>query len=241
MQKILNKRQIDIFKCCLVHTGSTGGGLLHDRQAKLLVQQPCQLCRGTEIERGSHLALPSLHLRILHDFFLCVFNLSVKMGLLFCTIGKVMSRRMQENNPSKDANVVQKILQTRWERGSLDRLKYYRGGNGKLSPMQMLLLDKLRDLVVRELAISLGRPRQPGYPTSYKVDLAIPQVLLAIEIDGPGHSTQTARSKDAKKQAKLESLGWRVLRYSNQAILENVDGIASEIRNLHKAMLSSMT
>ena len=154
---------------------------------------------------------------------------------------KVMSRRMQENNPSKDGNVVQKILQTRRERGSLDSLRYHRGGNGKLSPMQMLLLNKLRDLVVPELAISLGRPRQPGYPTSYKVDLAIPQVRLAIEIDGLGHNTQTARSKDAKKQAKLESLGWRVLRYSNQAILENTDGIASEIRNLHKAMLSSMT
>lgn len=88
-----------------------------------------------------------------------------------------------------------------------------RGGNGRPLPLPVLkLLTVLPPHVVTEFAIPLGG-RLPGYPTCYKVDIALVEEKVAIEVDGPVHSSR--RRLDAKKDAKLTELGWRVLRIAN--------------------------
>jgi hypothetical protein len=72
------------------------------------------------------------------------------------------------------------------------------------------------------LAIGLGG-RFPGYPTNYKVDLGNIETKLAIECDGHKHKSPKERLIDAKKGEKLASLGWTVLRFWNQQILEWID------------------
>ena len=67
------------------------------------------------------------------------------------------------------------------------------------------------------MAISLGR-KQQGYPTCYKVDCGNRRLRIAIEADGLSHNYR--RELDAKKDAKLASLGWTVLRFSNQQIVD---------------------
>jgi hypothetical protein len=92
-----------------------------------------------------------------------------------------------------------------------------RGGNGRgLTEPQRILLAALGNGWIPELALSLGR-RTPGYPTHYKLDLANPERRIAIEVDGFSHSGR--RALDEKKDAKLASLGWTVLRFSNRDIL----------------------
>ena len=64
---------------------------------------------------------------------------------------------------------------------------------------------------------SLGIPYrfQHIMGAKYILDFALPKLKVAIEIDGPSHDTQKGRDADARKEAYLEKLGWRVVRISN--------------------------
>lgn len=93
-----------------------------------------------------------------------------------------------------------------------------RGGNGRgLTRPQQILLDALGESWVAEFALSLVR-KTPGYPTHYKLDLALPERRVAIEVDGNSHHSR--KHLDVKKDEKLRSLGWLVLRFWNQEILD---------------------
>lgn len=95
-----------------------------------------------------------------------------------------------------------------------------RGGNGTgLTRPQSALLKILGQGWTAEAAITLGG-RIPGYPTCYKVDLGNREMMLAIECDGNKHCSPTQRAIDSKKDQKLGSLGWTVLRFSNKEILD---------------------
>jgi len=92
-----------------------------------------------------------------------------------------------------------------------------RGGNGHgLTVPQKILMDALGENWIAEYALSLGK-KTPGYPTCYKVDLANPGLKVAIEVDGASHHSRKAQ--DEKKDQKLASLGWKVLRFWNKEIL----------------------
>ena len=53
--------------------------------------------------------------------------------------------------------------------------------------------------------------------------------MLAIEIDGDSHIDN--ERADKKCQEKLESLGIRFLRFSDNEIKENLDGVVQTISN----------
>jgi len=92
-----------------------------------------------------------------------------------------------------------------------------RGGNGTgLTVPQEFMLGVLGGDWIAEYPLSLG-PLTPGYPTHYKLDLALPERRIAVEVDGTSHHGR--RDKDAKKDERLASLGWTVLRFWNQDIL----------------------
>ncbi len=93
-------------------------------------------------------------------------------------------------------------------------------GNGHgLTVPQRMLLETIGTSCVPEFAISLG-PRTPGYPTCYKVDLALPKRMVAIEVDGSSHRAVIRQAADAKRDAALRSRGWIVVRYRNEDVLD---------------------
>ena len=66
----------------------------------------------------------------------------------------------------------------------------------------------------------------------YRVDLAIPEKKVAIELDGHEfHKTRTQRTDDAARQRYLQREGWQVIRFTgteinrdvNQCILEAIE------------------
>jgi len=79
-----------------------------------------------------------------------------------------------------------------------------------------MLLDALGPAWTAEYALSLGKQRA-GYPSNYKLDLALPERRICIEVDGYSHHSRKAL--DAKKDNMLRSMGWAVLRFWNQDIL----------------------
>lgn len=60
------------------------------------------------------------------------------------------------------------------------------------------------------------------------VDFYAREPRLIIEVDGPIHETQ--QEYDAWRQSVLEHLGYRVLRFTNDDVLENVEGVIQVIR-----------
>lgn len=103
-----------------------------------------------------------------------------------------------------------------------------RGGNGtgpteaqaKLSealgwPMEVVVVTHLR--------------REAGNPRHYKLDVANQAEKVAIEVDGGSHCALARQEQDRRKDAFLSSVGWTVLRFSNQQVLTDLDGCLSTI------------
>jgi len=59
----------------------------------------------------------------------------------------------------------------------------------------------------------------------YVVDFCCIERMLVVEIDGGQHSTE----KDAYRTAHLNALGYRVLRFWNNDVLENTDGVLTSL------------
>ncbi|WP_369123507.1 endonuclease domain-containing protein [Butyrivibrio sp.] len=62
---------------------------------------------------------------------------------------------------------------------------------------------------------------QEHLPTHYKIDIALPQYCLAIEIDGNSHCALSRQEQDRKKEKFLSLHGWTVLRFSNQEVISD--------------------
>jgi very-short-patch-repair endonuclease len=55
------------------------------------------------------------------------------------------------------------------------------------------------------------------------------KIKLAVEIDGSQHGETENVQADAVRTAKLERLGWAVLRFWNDDILRDIDGVRQQI------------
>jgi very-short-patch-repair endonuclease len=59
------------------------------------------------------------------------------------------------------------------------------------------------------------------------VDFACPARKLAIELDGGQHAS--AEEADARRSAELAQHGYRVIRFWNTDVLDNIDGVLDAI------------
>ncbi|MQL48790.1 DUF559 domain-containing protein [Photorhabdus khanii] len=67
----------------------------------------------------------------------------------------------------------------------------------------------------------------------YRIDFAIPDKKIAIELDGHDyHKTKYQRTYDAQRDRWLFGEGWQVLRFTGTEIYKNLDGCIDEICNL---------
>lgn len=131
------------------------------------------------------------------------------------------SARMKERNPMRNSDVRERVSDL------LRAMKHsppIRGGNGTgPSPMEARLLSALPAEWVLSLAVPTRTGRGSGYPNHYKLDLALPSAMLGVEIDGASHCALSRQEQDAKKQDLLESLGWTVLRFTNDQVQTDLD------------------
>jgi very-short-patch-repair endonuclease len=63
----------------------------------------------------------------------------------------------------------------------------------------------------------------------YIVDFYCPKAKLVIELDGSQHKSVGMIKKDSVKDTNLESLGLKVLRFNNNDVTENIDGVLERI------------
>jgi len=64
----------------------------------------------------------------------------------------------------------------------------------------------------------------------YRVDFAIPEHHIAIELDGHDyHKSKEQRTHDAKRERYLEREGWRVIRFTGSEVYKDVDKCVGEV------------
>jgi very-short-patch-repair endonuclease len=75
----------------------------------------------------------------------------------------------------------------------------------------------------------------------FVLDFYSPELKLAIEIDGESHFQEGVAQYDKERQIFIESAGIQFLRFTNQDVYENLNGvletIASKIRELRNGLL----
>ena len=107
-----------------------------------------------------------------------------------------------------------------------------RGGNGQLTAHQKKLCEALGlpDSAMEYVILTTkAREYFQSLPNSYKVDLGIPEVRLAVEVDGKTHKSKKWKFLDRRKTAVLNFLGWTVLRFWNKEVDQNLNGCVQTV------------
>lgn len=63
----------------------------------------------------------------------------------------------------------------------------------------------------------------------YIVDFACPEHKIVVELDGSGHARTDALAADRERDENLEALGWTILRFWNDDVLKDIDGVCTHI------------
>jgi very-short-patch-repair endonuclease len=100
------------------------------------------------------------------------------------------------------------------------QVKRARGLRRASTEAEKLLWQKLR---ARQLGGAKFRRQTPIGP--YIVDFVSFEHRLVVEIDGGQHNMPQGRQHDLKRTAWLEAQGFRVLRFWNNQVLTNLEGV----------------
>jgi very-short-patch-repair endonuclease len=79
------------------------------------------------------------------------------------------------------------------------------------------------------------RRQHPLHP--YIVDFACVEARLIIELDDASHDTRQAY--DAEREKALRKRGWTIMRFTNEEIADNLEGVILTILNQTMAALAS--
>lgn len=92
----------------------------------------------------------------------------------------------------------------------------YRGGNGTgMSPTEALIAPLLPEGFMWNYVLPSGGFGL-GYPSHYKLDFGNPTTKVCLEVDGISHRTRLGQERDARKTERLQFLGWKLLRITNE-------------------------
>jgi very-short-patch-repair endonuclease len=78
----------------------------------------------------------------------------------------------------------------------------------------------------RLMGLSFRRQMPIG---GYIVDFACAEHRLIIEIDGATHSLDKQIERDDHRDAALIALGWRVIRFTNDEVLNRMDDVCTHV------------
>jgi very-short-patch-repair endonuclease len=61
------------------------------------------------------------------------------------------------------------------------------------------------------------------------VDFYCPEQSFVIEVDGDSHADADQIMKNKQREAYMQSLGLRIIRYINDDIVKNLDGVLEDL------------
>ena len=69
---------------------------------------------------------------------------------------------------------------------------------------------------------------------NFIADFYCPEERLIIELDGQVHFNSIAQEKDENRTKILENLGFRVIRFENKMVFDNLQSVLQEIKDNFK-------
>lgn len=96
----------------------------------------------------------------------------------------------------------------------------------RMTAAELILWSRLRRKAIAGQHFSRQHPVGP-----YVLDFACLALRLAIELDGATHATDEEIAHDHRRDAFLRRCGFRILRFWNSEIYENLDGVLETIRS----------
>ncbi len=104
------------------------------------------------------------------------------------------------------------------------------------SGLEQLVLDALVDAgvptPVLQLWVDTGVKR-------YRLDIAYPHLMLAIEVDGSQHEDPEHQVSDAARDGALEALGWTVVRVRSKSLATDLARAIATVRRLQQDFVDS--
>jgi very-short-patch-repair endonuclease len=98
------------------------------------------------------------------------------------------------------------------------------------------------------LWIHLSRKQMLGYKfrrqcsvDKYVIDFYSPRLKLAVEVDGQSHVEKGAPEYDQSRQSYIEALGIRFLRFTNDEIYKELQGLLQRIATTIQALKKTDT
>ena len=71
---------------------------------------------------------------------------------------------------------------------------------------------------------------------NYIVDFFCGRLMLAIEVDGYTHGFDEVFEKDAAKEQRLKEMGIAVLRFQDEEVMRNIEGVLTRIKDRIKEL-----
>jgi very-short-patch-repair endonuclease len=106
--------------------------------------------------------------------------------------------------------------------------------NSKLKPFASSLRKQMTKAESCLWKYVLKARQLQGYPfrrqrpvLNYIADFMCMELMLIIEVDGLTHTWEETQEKDLKRQADLEAAGFTVLRFADDEVVENINGVIS--------------
>lgn len=142
-------------------------------------------------------------------------------------------KRMTENNPMNNPDVIEKAVRTRRENNSFTN-NFNSCGNGNISGVEKIAYEILAPLGFeynKSIGTKTMRDLYPekNYATNYKPDFI--KGSIAIEIDGSNHNGKN-KLVDYKKTEFLNSLGITVYRFTNDFVKNNTEDFEKEVHKI---------
>ncbi len=110
------------------------------------------------------------------------------------------------------------------ERAGSSPYETYLASDERIGPWEKPLYEAL---------VAKGLNPLPQHPVNqYRLDLAIISEEIRIDVEADGKSTHLDALIDAERDALLENLGWRVVRFWNHQIRDDIDYCVKTVLNL---------
>ena len=113
----------------------------------------------------------------------------------------------------------------------LDTLQFARDNRKNQTQAEKFVWERLRNRKLHGLKFNrqflINYKEVIGNKLYYIVDFHNFEYKLILEIDGPIHLEQ--KEYDVERQADLESLGYKVLRFTNEEVLLNWEDVKAKI------------
>ena len=89
---------------------------------------------------------------------------------------------------------------------------------------EKIIWDKIRNRQIEDCKF-----RRQYSVEKFVIDFYSPILKLAIEIDGESHFIEGAAEYDRERQIYIESLGIKFIRFTNNDVYENLNGVLESI------------